>query len=265
MNRSGFSRAAEQRCLSSSTTAPTAAGRGLLTGPQAPFLLETSRDHPFLPLYSPQFTSLLMPTTSIGPPAFPYNGLKVGTLLSHQGHLSHQEARPGSPENNEVPAALPTQNEGTEAEPGAGGAAPARTGHLTSPTPFFKTLGAPSGCLNKERAFGTRGAPCRQLFTPSPFWEPFVEPPPPGLTRFLPSGCASSFGLRLQKTHAPHICIFSCDLRSPACTFSISPFLPAPDSDLPDLPYLFVRESLMNVSASVPTAAFAARALVFQG
>lgn len=109
MNRSGFSRAAEQRCLSSSTTAPTAAGRGLLTGPQAPFLLETSRDHPFLPLYSPQFTSLLMPTTSIGPPAFPYNGLKVGTLLSHQGHLSHQEARPGSPENNEVPAALPTQ------------------------------------------------------------------------------------------------------------------------------------------------------------
>lgn len=62
-----------------------------------------------------------------------------------------------------------------------------------------------------------------------------------------------------------HICIFSCDLRSPACTFSITPFLPAPDSDLPDLPYLFVRESLMNVSASVPTAAFAARALVFQG
>lgn len=29
--------------------------------------------------------------------------------LSHQGHLSHQEAGSGSPENNEIPAALPTQ------------------------------------------------------------------------------------------------------------------------------------------------------------
>lgn len=29
--------------------------------------------------------------------------------LSHQGHLSHEEAGPGSPENNEIPAALPTQ------------------------------------------------------------------------------------------------------------------------------------------------------------
>lgn len=31
------------------------------------------------------------------------------SLFSHQGLLSHQEAGPGSPENNEVPAALPTQ------------------------------------------------------------------------------------------------------------------------------------------------------------
>lgn len=29
--------------------------------------------------------------------------------LFHQGLLSHQEAGPGSPENNEVPTALPTQ------------------------------------------------------------------------------------------------------------------------------------------------------------
>lgn len=79
----------------------------------------------------------------------------------HQRLLSHQEAGPGSQEDHEIPAALPTQvlilspvgfcpatspdllvssdslfvslqDEGTEAEPGAGRASPARTGHLTS-------------------------------------------------------------------------------------------------------------------------------------
>ncbi|KAB0406261.1 hypothetical protein E2I00_014306, partial [Balaenoptera physalus] len=104
-----------------------------------------------------------------GPPHRP-----TGTLPARNKLLSHQEAGPGSPEDHEIPAALPAQvlpfpsldlglppppphlpdlrvssdsflvspqDEGIEAEPGAGRASPTRIGHLTSPLPFSSPWG----------------------------------------------------------------------------------------------------------------------------
>lgn len=100
----------------------------------------------------------------------------------------------------------------------------------------------------RERVLWGRGALCRQLFL-SLWLEPFLglhplplrsaELPLPPL--LFPLGPAPSFGPRLQKIHAPHTCIFSCDLRSPACPFSTALFPACTRLGLPDLPYLFVR------------------------
>lgn len=117
-------------------------------------------------------------------------------LFFCQRFLSHQEAGPGSPEDHEIPAALPTQvlilspagfcptisttpssricwfssdsflislqDERTEAEPGAGRASPTWTGHLTSPC-LSHHREAASCSLKGEGSLG-KGSPLSAAF-----------------------------------------------------------------------------------------------------
>lgn len=180
-----------------------------------------------------------------------------GGLGPNAASPSHRPDRPVSSDSFLVSP----QDEGTEAESGAGRASPTRAGHLTSPLPFSSPWGPLLAVLTGRGLSGGGGAPCRQLsrhFCASPSW--VSTPPPlrsaelplPPLPPSLPSGSRPLLLVPGSRTPMPHIpassavtsgsCLPLLHSSLPACAH-LGPFLTC-------LIYLF--DASLNVSASVP-------------
>lgn len=196
--------------------------------------------------------------------------LSWGGLGSAAASPSHRPDRPVSSDSFLVSP----QDEGTEAEPGAGRASPTRAGHLTSPLPFSSPWGPLLAVLTGRGLSGGGGAPCRQLsrhFCASPSW--VSTPHPSEVLNSLSHPCLllfppgrAPFSVPGSRRPTPHIPASSAVTSGalPAPSPQLPPCL-CPPRPLPDLPYLFVRRVSECICLG-PTSAFATRApLVFQG